>query len=70
MIHLNDFKYNNTKTVTILLNIIFCKRLNIDLVQLFLIHVLSSCPPDAQKMETKLTVNTGQVMFSGDILYY
>jgi len=32
-----------------------------------------NCPPDAQKVKNekiKLMVNTGQVMFSGDIYYY
>jgi len=33
----------------------------------------SSCPPAAQKIKNenkKLTVSTGQVMFSGEIYYY
>jgi len=32
----------------------------------------SGCPPDAKKNEKilKLTVNTGQVMFSEEIYYY
>jgi len=35
----------------------------------------NSCPPDAQKIKNdktilKLTVNTSQVMFSGEIYYY
>jgi len=46
--------------------------MHIYLAELYINACLSSCPPDAQnkmKSKLKLTVNTGQFMFSGEIYY-